>query len=211
MNMNKCKNCGKELELVVGKRVKLYCGDACRMAFRRKNRDKAVLMDNLDKQTPSAECSRTDELLAGNTEHAPKSEQIITEQPYPNTTPNNVIPCNTVTPEPIKLKLKDGKLYVNRKPSGKVTQAEIDNLPEPVRKDIHRLCTGRPDEDKLARSNQSISEQDLTACQHVRQCRPGNTINIGAYKSASELGGNEFNRVSLPGDSDYSGVCNAQT
>ena len=31
------------------------------------------------------------------------------------------------------------------------------------------------------------------------------TLNLGPYKSAGELAGDEFNRVSLPGDSDYEG------
>ena len=44
-------------------------------------------------------------------------------------------------------------------------------------------------------------------CQHCRNNRAGGSkhiINHGKYKTAAELGANELNRVSLPGDVDYS-------
>ncbi len=50
---------------------------------------------------------------------------------------------------------------------------------------------------------------DDCECQHCKTNRVnGNkhTINHGAYKSANELGEHELNRVSLPGDVDYTGV-----
>ena len=47
-------------------------------------------------------------------------------------------------PEPIKLKLKEGKLVVNRKPGGAVTKAEIDALPAEVKANIARLCKSNP-------------------------------------------------------------------
>ena len=49
------------------------------------------------------------------------------------------------------------------------------------------------------------------ACGHCQQARVNgskNTINHGAWKSASQLGKHELNRVTLPGDVDYDGVCN---
>ena len=39
------------------------------------------------------------------------------------------------------------------------------------------------------------------------QARGVNTCNTGPYKPAHELGQREVNRVSLPGDADYHGVC----
>jgi hypothetical protein len=48
----------------------------------------------------------------------------------------------------------------------------------------------------------------LTDCQHVQQAtrRGINTVNLGAYRNAAELGKHEVNRVSLPGDADYTGA-----
>ena len=45
-------------------------------------------------------------------------------------------------------------------------------------------------------------------CLHCKQARTNksrNVLNHGAYKPASKLGPNELNRVSLPGDCDYTG------
>jgi len=42
---------------------------------------------------------------------------------------------------------------------------------------------------------------------HVAGAAKGHTINTGHYKTANELGPGEFNKVSLPGDADYDGVC----
>lgn len=47
-------------------------------------------------------------------------------------------------------------------------------------------------------------------CKHCKQNRTNggkHTINHGPYKTASQLADNEVNRVSLPGDPDYVGVC----
>lgn len=46
-------------------------------------------------------------------------------------------------------------------------------------------------------------------CKHCLQNRANgskHTINHGPYKTASQLGDKELNRVSLPGDADYDGV-----
>jgi len=39
--MNKCINCNKDISQIEGKRIKLYCSDACKKAFYRK-RDKTI-------------------------------------------------------------------------------------------------------------------------------------------------------------------------
>lgn len=47
-------------------------------------------------------------------------------------------------------------------------------------------------------------------CQHCRQLvakKSKSFLNHGAYKPVSELSSNEHNRVSLPGDVDYTGGC----
>ena len=44
-------------------------------------------------------------------------------------------------------------------------------------------------------------------CQQARANKSKNSINHGPHKSASQLAKNEINRVSLPGDLDYDGVC----
>ncbi len=51
-------------------------------------------------------------------------------------------------------------------------------------------------------------------CQHCQTARVNNsknTINHGAWKSYADLADNEVNRVTLPGDVDYSGVALAQS
>ena len=45
-------------------------------------------------------------------------------------------------------------------------------------------------------------------CKGNRINKNKNVINHGPYKTAAELGLNEINRVTLPGDIDYDGVCN---
>jgi hypothetical protein len=48
-------------------------------------------------------------------------------------------------------------------------------------------------------------------CRHCKQAktnRSKNVINHGAYKPDCLLAKDEVNRVSLPGDPDYDGVCN---
>ena len=44
-------------------------------------------------------------------------------------------------------------------------------------------------------------------CQSKRVNKSKNIINHGPVKTAAQLGPNEINRVSLPGDVDYRGVC----
>ena len=49
-------------------------------------------------------------------------------------------------------------------------------------------------------------------CRHCQQTKTRREqdqliINHGPYKSRHKFGKNEINRVSLPGDSDYDGVC----
>ena len=47
---------------------------------------------------------------------------------------------------------------------------------------------------------------DLANCAHVRNAESsgrGSVINCGSWKPSCDLGSREYNRVSLPGDSDY--------
>ena len=44
-------------------------------------------------------------------------------------------------------------------------------------------------------------------CANAAKSKSGNVLNHGAYKPAGQLGYKEINRVSLPGDADYDGVC----
>jgi len=39
--MNKCKQCGKEIAQIEGKKLKQYCSDRCRIAFKRANPNKS--------------------------------------------------------------------------------------------------------------------------------------------------------------------------
>ena len=61
-------------------------------------------------------------------------------------------------------------------------------------------------------AQQSIPNYGQSDCQ-CRHCRTNRTnggkhiINHGSYKTASQLAERELNRVSLPGDPDYTGVC----
>jgi hypothetical protein len=66
-----------------------------------------------------------------------------------------------------------------------------------------------------------INEPELPAnfgqpdceCRHCQQNRRSDhklIINHGAWKPASQLAANEVNRVSLPGDVDYVGICTPQ-
>ncbi len=58
-------------------------------------------------------------------------------------------------------------------------------------------------------SNFGQSDCQCQHCQNNRAIFKGEkyVINHGPYKSAGQLGEKELNRVSLPGDPDYDGVC----
>ncbi len=58
--------------------------------------------------------------------------------------------------------------------------------------------------------NYGQSDCECMHCQSHRLNRNLNTINHGRYKSYAQLNRREVNRVPLPGDSDYKGVCPIQ-
>jgi len=60
--MSKCLQCNNQIEQIEGKKARLYCGDSCRIAFKRK----ANIIDPISEQT--------------------KSEQTISEHSNPNMT-----------------------------------------------------------------------------------------------------------------------------
>jgi len=66
--INKCLNCAKEISQVEGKKARLYCGDSCRIAFKRK----ANIIDPISEQISISEQT--------------KSEQTISEHSNPNMT-----------------------------------------------------------------------------------------------------------------------------
>ena len=73
---------------------------------------------------------------------------------------------------------------------------------------LHRAVVPGPlDLNAIKHSYQAL-HQPITS-QHEQNCaaRGVNTCNTGPYKPAHELGQREVNRVSLPGDVDYHGVC----
>jgi len=74
-------------------------------------------------------------------------------------------------------------------------RAEIDTTPPTLEPSALPANFGQPD----------------CQCMHCQQNRRSNhkrVLNHGEYKPAALLGKNEINRVSLPGDVDYQGVCN---
>ena len=71
-----------------------------------------------------------------------------------------------------------------------------------------RFVAGGGKDNCLARLPANFGQPDCE-CKHCQYNRTyGNkfTLNHGVWKSVSELGKQEFNRVSLPGDIDYVGV-----
>ena len=68
---------------------------------------------------------------------------------------------------------------------------------------------GVTDEPKVTPSIQGFGGADCM-CQHCLTNRRNGLpklINHGTYKKAHELGRNELNRQTLPGDPDYDGIC----
>ena len=65
---------------------------------------------------------------------------------------------------------------------------------------------GLVDIDKLP-ANYGQPDCECRHCQNIQASGSKHIINHAAYKPASELGKNELNRVSKPGDADYKGVC----
>ncbi len=56
-------------------------------------------------------------------------------------------------------------------------------------------------------TNYGQSDCECMHCQSKRINNSKNIINHGPYKTQYELDEHEINRVSLPGDPDYNGVC----
>ena len=74
------------------------------------------------------------------------------------------------------------------------------------------IATGQVETDNLQTDKPANYGQPDCQCQHCQNVRAsGNpfkrVLNHGEYKTASQLDRNELNRVSLPGDADYDGVC----
>ena len=70
--------------------------------------------------------------------------------------------------------------------------------------------TGTPDirdETNTMLVNYGQPDCECKHCQQSRTNKSKNIINHGTYKTASQLARNEVNRISLPGDVDYAGVC----
>jgi len=84
-------------------------------------------------------------------------------------------------------------------------QRTKSNKPE----QIHPLKVEQTKLEHQSRTKPTNYGLDDCECQHCKTNRfNGNkhTINHGAYKRSHELGEHEINRVSLPGDVDYTGV-----
>ncbi len=60
-------------------------------------------------------------------------------------------------------------------------------------------------------ANFGLSDCDCRMCRSNRNNGYKHTINHGAYKPAPELAEHELNRVSLPGDADYTGIVSMLT
>lgn len=83
----------------------------------------------------------------------------------------------------------------------KRTKAGVTVYPEPVKADIKF--------GKLSLLPANFGQTDCQ-CKHCRAVKVNgskHTLNHGAYKTVSQLADNELNRVSLPGDIDYAGLC----
>ncbi len=86
--------------------------------------------------------------------------------------------------------------------SGKCRQAAYRNRHEPQA--VTNVTVTEPESVTAKPVNYG---QDNCECKHCQQHRAnkGSKLIHGPYKPASELGDNEINRVSLPGDADYTG------
>lgn len=68
--------------------------------------------------------------------------------------------------------------------------------------------TVTPEGEKLqVPTNYGQPDCECMHCQIKRGNKSHNIINHGKYKQAHQLADNEINRVALPGDIDYDGVC----
>ncbi|KKN19410.1 hypothetical protein LCGC14_0946210 [marine sediment metagenome] len=60
---------------------------------------------------------------------------------------------------------------------------------------------------KVLPDNYGLEDCQCRHCQNNRAKGNKHVLNHGKWKPIEELGANELNRVSLPGDVDYTGVC----
>ncbi len=88
------------------------------------------------------------------------------------------------------------KVELGQKSNKIPTDAEMDSL----------CASGEITYIKGKPANFGQPDCECKHCQYNRTYGNRFTLNHGAWKSVSELGKQEFNRVSLPGDVDYVGV-----
>lgn len=68
--MIKCKHCGAEVPQIEGKQAKVFCGDRCRMAFKRATPNKTEV-STPNKPTPNTEHDATPNTCKGCGEEQP--------------------------------------------------------------------------------------------------------------------------------------------
>jgi len=158
--MAKCLNCGKDVPQTPGKRVRLYCNEACKKAFQRK----AKLSDNGTKAISGQHNGTGSEANKSIYDKCDWSKLTRDEQ------------------EDRWARIKAAGCVL----TGGYQPTIADELPANF---------GQPD-------------CQCMHCQQNRRSKHPRVINHGDYKLANELVANEINRVSLPGDVDYEGVCN---
>lgn len=56
-------------------------------------------------------------------------------------------------------------------------------------------------------ANYGLDNCECVQCRILKASKSKYSLNHGPYKNGNELNDNELNRASLPGDSDYDGVC----
>ncbi len=102
------------------------------------------------------------------------------------------------------------KRYREKKVTRKVTEIVTVTRPKvTVTRNSNAPVTGTVTPEGIKHQVPSNYGQLDCQCMHCQQNRRSDhrlVLNHGAYKPAGQLGRNEWNRVSLPGDVDYDGA-----
>lgn len=85
----------------------------------------------------------------------------------------------------------------------------ITAIPKTYEQETYRANSLEPPMQKYP-LNYGLSDCTCKHCQQNRVMSNKFTINHGAYKPAEQLATNEVNRVSMPGDIDYDGICTVE-
>ena len=118
-----CRHCGKELEQKEGKKERLYCGDACRMAHKRtKGKSEQPKSEQIKNEQPNP--NRRDNLQATEVQYIVERAKTIPGFGGPNC---ECMHCRAIKSNGLNLTINHGPY----KPAGELVENEVNRVAMP--------------------------------------------------------------------------------